>query len=118
MSRMFSIKKNEVEREDNLLLSLADLTEEKDSFFSFEELSFETHRIFFREATNIRFTVSNDLTEYRRSVYNLFLLLGDVGGFAGMLFVVGQGVMSVLNYQRLDNYMVSLFDSGHQDSRK
>ena len=41
-----------------------------------------------------------------RSVYNLLMLLGDVGGLYGLLFSVFATLNNVFNFQKSENIMV------------
>ena len=41
-----------------------------------------------------------------RSVYNLLMLLGDVGGLFGILFSVFATLNNVLNFQKAENFLV------------
>jgi len=42
--------------------------------------------------------VSNDVTRVDRAVYNLFMLLGDVGGFSGVFLSFGATILGFLNF--------------------
>ena len=51
-----------------------------------------------------------EVTLIDREVYNLFMLLGDVGGLSGLLFTFGSLLTGVINFQNAENYVVqSLF---------
>ena len=41
-----------------------------------------------------------------RSVYNLLMLLGDVGGLYGLLFSVFATLNSIFNFQKAENFLV------------
>ena len=41
-----------------------------------------------------------------RTVYNLLMLLGDVGGLYGLLFSVFATLNNVLNFQKAENLLV------------
>ena len=42
--------------------------------------------------------VNLDKTVIRRSVYNIFALLGDIGGFYGLFISIVTALLSVLNF--------------------
>ena len=35
------------------------------------------------------------------------MLLGDVGGFSGLLYAVGASIIGVVTYQKADNHLVN-----------
>ena len=41
-----------------------------------------------------------------RTVYSTFMLLGDVGGFAGLLYAVGAFIVSLLTFNNPENRLV------------
>ena len=41
-----------------------------------------------------------------RQVYNIFMLLGDVGGFAGLLYALGSILVSIFNFANAENFVV------------
>ena len=48
-----------------------------------------------------------DLMTVSRNTYNFFDLLSDVGGIQSIIVTFFNLLLSVLNYNKLDNYMVS-----------
>ena len=48
-----------------------------------------------------------DVMNIDRSVYNTFMLLGDVGGLFGLMVSVATFLLSILNFQKADNILVS-----------
>ena len=48
-----------------------------------------------------------DVMNIERSVYNTFMLLGDVGRLNGLLISVATFLLSILNFQKADNILVS-----------
>ncbi len=54
-----------------------------------------------------------DATKTTRNVYNLFTLLGDVGGLFGLLMSVAASFSSVLSFQKSDNFVAEqLYSQG------
>ena len=52
------------------------------------------------------FSVSHDVTRTTRTVYSTFMLLGDVGGFSGLLYAVGSSLVSLLTYNKAENRLI------------
>ena len=62
----------------------------------------------FSDSTWISVTIerSLDMMRFERSVYTMFEVVSDIGGFNSMLFL-GFGLISALwNYNNFDNFMV------------
>ena len=55
----------------------------------------------------IMFTLNADVTLFERDVYDFFMLLGNVGGFSGILFSFGAAFVSLLTYKNSENYLAS-----------
>ena len=49
------------------------------------------------------FIVNHDVTFTTRTVYSTFMLLGDVGGFSGLLYAVGTSLVGLLTYNSAMN---------------
>ena len=54
----------------------------------------------------IFFSVGHDVTVINRTVYSTFMLLGDVGGFSGLLYSVGAFIVSLLTYNNPENKLI------------
>ena len=52
------------------------------------------------------FSVDVDVNLIDRTVYNTFMLLGDVGGFSGLLYAVGAQIVSLMTYNNPENRLV------------
>ena len=75
------------------------------------ELGEINDRLNFSTASNytrlqIFFTVDLDVTMIDRTVYSTFMLLGDVGGFSGLLFTFGSSLVSLLTYNNPKNKLI------------
>ena len=46
----------------------------------------------------IQFSKDRDVTRVERQVYNTFMLLGDIGGFSGLLTSIIASILSIVNY--------------------
>lgn len=53
------------------------------------------------------FRVDNDIVNIDRYVYTVFMLLGDIGGFSGLLYSLGAVLLSILTFQNPENYLAS-----------
>ena len=49
------------------------------------------------------FNLNLDVILIDRTVYSTFMLLGDVGGFSGLLYTVGASIVSLLTYNNPEN---------------
>ena len=57
-----------------------------------------------------------DALKYKREGYHFLDFASDIGGFQGLLFSVFAFLVSILNYNMFDNYMVSrLYKLEHPD---
>ena len=50
--------------------------------------------------------MSHDVVMIERSVFNFFTLLGDIGGFYGLLGSIFATIHGILNYNKTENYIV------------
>ena len=53
------------------------------------------------------FTLNSNVTLFERDVYDFFMLLGNVGGFSGILFSFGAALVSLFTYNNSENYLAS-----------
>ena len=93
------LKMSEVKREDNLLMQINNLTEVEEPFFQIEqETVYNTGFTQFNRRLQVDLNLDAEVTLINREVYNLFMLLGDVGGLSGFLLASGSVIMSVINF--------------------
>ena len=101
------LKMSEVKREDNLLMQINNLTEVEEPFFQIEqETVYNTGFTQFNRRLQVDLNLDAEVTLINREVYNLFMLLGDVGGLSGFLLASGSVIMSVINFQKAENFVV------------
>ena len=50
--------------------------------------------------------MDTNVTVIDRTVYSTFMLLGDVGGFSGLLYTVGASFVGLLTYNNPENKLV------------
>ena len=51
--------------------------------------------------------MEKDVESVERSVYNVLMLLGDVGGLYGIFVSFGATLLGILNYQKFDNLLAA-----------
>ena len=51
--------------------------------------------------------MQRDVESVERHIHNIFSLLGELGGFQGLLTSITVFFLSILNYQKLENYIVA-----------
>ena len=95
-------------REDNLLMALEGITDKDETFFSIShEKNYD--RVTSRQFTSrleIVIALDDEVTLIERNVYNTFMLLGDVGGFSGLLYALGAVLIGIFNFANAENYVV------------
>ena len=74
------------------------VTELTEKAFEMKLKSSENRSSFYDTRLEVDIKMNPDLTIIRRSVYNTFALLGDVGGFYGLLFSISTSLLSIINY--------------------
>ena len=58
------------------------------------------------ERLQLLYSLNKDVTKIERSVYTFFMLLGDIGGFSGLLFSFGASILTYINYEKPHNNLV------------
>ena len=51
--------------------------------------------------------MEKDVESVERSVYNVLMLLGDVGGLYGIFVSFAATLLGILNYQKFDNLLAA-----------
>ena len=102
----FEVQPFELTREDNLIMSIPKVTKHTDSFFTIEKVETETRTSARSTRLQMSFTMSRNLIQIERTVYNVFLLLSDVGGLIGLLFSLSAGLLKLLNFESMENGLV------------
>ena len=51
--------------------------------------------------------MQRDVESVERHIHNIFSLLGELGGFQGLLTSISVFFLSIFNYQKLENYIVT-----------
>ena len=79
-------------------MDIYEVTELKETAFEMKLKSSEDRTTWYNNRLEIDITMNQDLTIIRRSVYNTFSILGDIGGFYGLLFWISNSLLSIINY--------------------
>ena len=53
------------------------------------------------------FLYDRNLYQVERTVYNSFMMLGDIGGLFGLLFSISTTLLGIINFQKSENILVS-----------
>ena len=51
--------------------------------------------------------MNRDLLNIERSVYNIFMMLGDIGGLYGLFVSFASIVLGYINFQKLENQLAA-----------
>ena len=105
--RIFKVKESILEREDNLLMAVESVTGDEDEYFDIVEgaIAFRSPFPNYQARLVLAFEMSPDVTFISRDVYNSFMLLGDVGGFSGILFSIGAVIVGLFTHNNPENYL-------------
>ena len=95
--------------EDNRLIAINDITTADGDFVKIrlgKQLQRPLQQVDLNSRLQLVFSVSHDVTQTTRAVYNTFMLLGYVGGFSGLLYAVGSSLVGLLTYNSAENRLV------------
>ena len=102
-----SLQDTILDYDNNMFMSLAGITDQEVDFFEVqeEEISFITAI----DGSLLEFIIvlNSDYLEINRSAYNFFQVLGDVGGFYGMLVGLASTLLGWITYGKADNYVAT-----------
>ena len=76
----FQIREQELSRDDNLAFALHGLTDNEDKAFQVKSYERKDNSYDYYSRLMIKWHMQKDVDSVERSVYNFFMLLGDVGG--------------------------------------
>ena len=106
MLRYQAINEKIIVNDDNLFMAISGLTETENTIFSFKASRTSNLNISFYHRYVHAFHMDYKVETIERSVYNLLMLLGDVGGLYGLLFSVFATLNNVFNFQKSENILV------------
>ena len=100
------IQESQLTREDSLMMAINKVTAEEDTYFSMKELIAETRTKNFNTRLQLKYVMSHDMIMIERTVFNIFTLLGDIGGFYGLIVSIFATIHGIINYNKTENYVV------------
>ena len=74
------------------------ITEEEENAFEMKLATVENVSSYYETRLEIDIRVNKDRNVIRRSVYNTFSLLGDVGGFFGLCTSIASALLGIINF--------------------
>ena len=74
------------------------VTEQEENAFEMKLKEFYNLSQYYETRLEIDIRVNRDKTIIRRSVYNIFALLGDIGGFYGLFVSIATTLLGVINF--------------------
>ena len=79
-------------------MSLTGITDKSEQYFNFQTDA-QTFRPYnYNTRLSFELFIDLDLRTIDRQVYNTFVLLGDIGGFSGLLFTIGAIIQGITTY--------------------
>ena len=92
----------------DMVLDLDSLTEvEDDSLFSLHRFPSRSYEKDYFAQFDLSVEMQMDTIEYKRMGYHLLDFISDIGGVQSLMFSMFAFMISVWNYNMIDNYMVS-----------
>ena len=93
------IRLSELTREDKLLMAINDVTTQVEQYYTLDidqmyNVGFDSYN----RRLEMQFAIDPNVTLVDREVYNIFMLLGDVGGFSGLLLSLGAILIGIINF--------------------
>ena len=88
----------ELNREDNLLMSLSGITDKSETFLDVVHDSLVFRPYDYNVRLSYEIFIDLNLRTIDRQVYNAFVLFGDIGGFSGLLFTIGATIQGLITF--------------------
>ena len=111
------VVRSQLRQEDSLVIDLTGVTDKESEYFHIEEDSKVSRTTSDNTRLELEIFLVRDLRVIDRSVYNLFMFLGNIGGLSSILFSLCAFLMGIINFQFPENYLASqLFSSSAVDS--
>ena len=102
-------------------MALEGITDKDDTYFTLyhkQDTDRSGNRDFYTRY-DLFFGLDDEVTLVERTVYNSFMLLGDVGGFSGLLYAAGAVLIGIFNFANAENFVVqSLYASQFDEKGK
>ena len=92
------VQQTAVQKEDNLFLAINGITDKEEKGFITElhEKEYSSSDRYVR--LEVIFEMNKDLLQIERSVYNIFMLLGDIGGLNGLFVTAATTLLGIVNF--------------------
>ena len=100
------IRKNVLERDDNLIMAIAGLTTVEESYFTIESDEAESRGYIRGERVSIVYSVNLNLNKISRRVLTLSESLGNVGGLNEVLSITASAIQFLLFRYSADDLLV------------
>ena len=106
---IFEVQQTIVNYDDNMFISLSTLTQEEEKFYqiAFKEqrTRADSQKPDYLTRLTFSFTMNLNAKNVSRSVYTFWTVLGEVGGFYGILIYLAAYASSVFVYQKSVNHL-------------
>ena len=100
-----------------MIMAIDSLTDVDENYFVIEQGKDVARNYKYNSRLQQIYYLDSDVTFIERSVYNIFMLVGDVGGFIGFLYTVFSFLMYIACYNDSQNYLVrKLFVVGDKNN--
>ena len=106
LQETFKIQQTLAARDDNRIMAINGFTNDLDTLYSTGRASQSSNTEAYNTRYSVIFELDNDVQVIDRSVFNLFVLLSDVGGLYGLFISAISTILIVINYQKADNFLV------------
>ena len=95
----------ELQRKDSLLIDLTGITDKEDSYLQIELDAYETRTRDLNARLQYEIFFDRDEVVIERSVYNTFMLLGDIGGLSSILFTIDSIFNQIWHTNNAENFL-------------
>ena len=103
--QVYSVKETELSREDSIFMSIASVTEIEEKAFQIEKTDSINYAYKPNARLELTLNMNRDVVAIQRQVYNLFMLLGNVGGLFSLFVSLFRTILGFTNYQKSDNLL-------------
>ena len=101
------IQETVLHREDNAVMNIYGVTQEQDIFYEIKKASDVSQNAYYRTRFELRIKMNKDTTIIHRNIYNVFTLLGDIGGFYVVSFSLAAAFLNIINHSKPENILGS-----------
>ncbi len=98
LQETFKIQQTLASRDDNLIMAINGFTNDLDTLYSTQRASQSSNTESYDARYSVIFEMGNDVKVIDRSVFNLFVLLSDVGGLYGLFISAISTILVAINF--------------------